>query len=61
MKIVARTQNPTLSRQNESTQMLHGEISWSNVHAVEWHSAQMEIWAALLQSAIRCRQFDNWM
>jgi len=46
VKIVARTQNPRslLSGQKESTQMLRGKISHSNLHSFEWHSTQ-EIWA----------------
>jgi len=39
VKIVARTQNP-LSSQDESTQMLRGEISHSNLHSVGWHSTE---------------------
>jgi len=39
VKIVARTQNP-LSSQDETTQVLRGEISRSNLHSVECHSTE---------------------
>jgi len=39
VKIIAGTQNP-LSSQDEFTQMLSGEISYSNLHSVEWHSTE---------------------
>jgi len=42
MKVVARTQNP-LSSQDESTQMLLGEISHSNLHSVDWHSTEWRL------------------
>jgi len=39
VKIVARTQRP-LSSQDEPIQMLHGKISHSNLHSVEWQSTE---------------------
>jgi len=51
MKIVAK-QNP-LSIHDETTQVLHGEDSHSNLHSVEWRSSSHHS-TSHLQTAWNC-------